>query len=131
MRISDWSSDVCSSDLLAAIRAQHPAVGVVVVSANDDPQVIRRALDHGAAGFIPKSADLDSLRDAVLSVLGGQPWLPDALRNAVAMTRSQQRDTDLARSEEHTSELQSLMRLSYAVFRLKTKNSTTHNQKRQ
>src|SRR3546814_11601597 len=96
MRISDWSSDVCSSDLLAAIRAQHPAVGVVVVSANDDPQVIRRALDHGAAGFIPKSADLDSLRDAVLSVLGGQPWLPDALRNAVAMTRSQQPDTDLA-----------------------------------
>lgn len=81
---------------LAAIRAQYPAIGVVVVSANDDPQVIRRALDHGAAGFIPKSAALDTLRDAVLCVLGGQPWLPDALRNAVAMTRSQQRDTDLA-----------------------------------
>lgn len=81
---------------LAAIRAQHPTVGVVVVSANDDPQVIRRALDHGAAGFIPKSADLESLRDAVLSVLGGQPWLPDALRNAVAMTHSHRRDTDLA-----------------------------------
>ncbi|MDP1696752.1 MAG: response regulator transcription factor [Xanthomonadaceae bacterium] len=81
---------------LAAIRAQHPTVGVVVVSANDDPQVIRRALDHGAAGFIPKSANLESLRDAVLSVLSGQPWLPNALRNVVAMTHSHQRDTDLA-----------------------------------
>ena len=34
---------------LAAIRAQHPGVAVIVVSANDDPQVVRRALDHGAA----------------------------------------------------------------------------------
>ena len=35
---------------LAAIRAQYPGVAVVVVSANDDPRVVRRALDHGAAG---------------------------------------------------------------------------------
>ena len=35
---------------LAAVRAQHPEVAVVVVSANDDPRVVRRALDHGAAG---------------------------------------------------------------------------------
>ncbi len=39
---------------LAAIRAQHPGVAVIVVSANDDPRVIRRALDHGAAGYLPK-----------------------------------------------------------------------------
>ena len=44
---------------LAAIRAQYPGVAVVVVSANDDPRVVRRALDHGAAGFLPKSAGLD------------------------------------------------------------------------
>ena len=37
---------------LAAIRAQHPGVAVIVVSANDDPRVVRRALDHGAAGAI-------------------------------------------------------------------------------
>ena len=36
---------------LAAIRAQHPGVAVVVVSANDDPRVVRRALDHGAPSF--------------------------------------------------------------------------------
>lgn len=40
---------------LAAIRAQHPGVAVMVVSANDDPRVIRRALDHGAAGYCPRA----------------------------------------------------------------------------
>lgn len=39
---------------LAAIRAQHPGVAVIVVSANDDPRVVRRALDHGAAGYLPR-----------------------------------------------------------------------------
>ncbi|PIQ37665.1 MAG: DNA-binding response regulator [Lysobacterales bacterium CG17_big_fil_post_rev_8_21_14_2_50_64_11] len=81
---------------LAAVRAQYPTVGVVVVSANDDPQVIRRALDHGALGFIPKSAGLETLRDAIACVLSGQPWLPSALREVVTRTRSQQRDTELA-----------------------------------
>ena len=50
---------------LAAIRAQYPGVAVVVVSANDDPRVVRRALDHGAAGYLPKSTGLDELRDAI------------------------------------------------------------------
>ena len=54
---------------LAAIRAQYPGVAVVVVSANDDPRVVRRALDHGAAGYLPKSAGLEDLRDAIRSVL--------------------------------------------------------------
>ena len=43
---------------LAAVRAQHPGVAVVVVSANEDPCVVRRALDHGAAGYLPKSSGL-------------------------------------------------------------------------
>ena len=46
---------------LAAVRAQHPGVAVVVVSANEDPRVVRRALDHGAAGYLPKSSGLDEL----------------------------------------------------------------------
>ncbi|MFN2335279.1 MAG: response regulator transcription factor, partial [Wenzhouxiangellaceae bacterium] len=44
---------------LAGIRCEFPGVAVVVVSANDDPGVIRRALDFGAAGFIPKNSKLD------------------------------------------------------------------------
>lgn len=81
---------------LAAIRAQHPGVGVVVISANDDPQVIRRALDHGASGFIPKSAGLEAMREALHSVLRGEAWLPQALRHAVAMAPSSRRDAELA-----------------------------------
>ena len=81
---------------LAAIRAQYPAVAVALVSANEDPQIIRRALDHGAAGYIPKSAGLEELRDAIRTVLGCEEWLPPALRPAVARARSAPGDADLA-----------------------------------
>ena len=81
---------------LAAIRAQFPAVAVVLVSANEDPQVVRRALDHGAAGYIPKSAGLDEMRDAIRSVLACEQWLPPALRGAVTRTQSSPADADLA-----------------------------------
>ena len=81
---------------LAAIRAQYPGVAVVVVSANDDPRVVRRALDHGAAGYLPKSSGLDELRDAIRAVLACEQWLPPPLRAAVARTRSSSSDADLA-----------------------------------
>ena len=81
---------------LAAIRAQYPAVAVVVVSANDDPRVVRRALDHGAAGYLPKSSGLDELRDAIRSVLACEQWLPAALRATVARAQSSRQDTELA-----------------------------------
>ncbi len=81
---------------LAAIRAQFPGVAVVVVSANDDPRVVRRALDHGAAGYLPKSAGLDELRDAIRAVLACEQWLPPALRGTVARTESSRADADLA-----------------------------------
>ncbi len=81
---------------LAAIRAQHPGVAVVVVSANDDPRVVRRALDHGAAGYLPKSTGLDDLREAIRAVLGLQQWLPATLRKAVDGARSLPGDAELA-----------------------------------
>ena len=81
---------------LAAIRAQFPAVAVVLVSANEDPAIIRRALDHGAAGYIPKSAGLDELRQAIRTVLACEQWLPPALRGAVTRTQSSPADADLA-----------------------------------
>ena len=81
---------------LAAIRAQFPAVAVVLVSANEDPQVIRRALDHGAAGYIPKSAGLDEMREAIRTVLDCDQWLPPSLRSAVERAGSLPGDADLA-----------------------------------
>jgi len=81
---------------LAAIRAQHPAVAVIVVSANDDPRVVRRALDHGAAGYLPKSSGLDELREAIRSVMACEQWLPASLRSAVARAQSSSQDAELA-----------------------------------
>jgi DNA-binding NarL/FixJ family response regulator len=81
---------------LAAIRAQHPGVAVIVVSANDDPRVVRRALDHGAAGYLPKSSGLDALRDAIRSVMACEQWLPASLRAAVTRAQSSTRDSALA-----------------------------------
>lgn len=81
---------------LAAVRAQYPGVAVVVVSANDDPRVVRRALDHGAAGYLPKSSGLDELRDAIRTVLACEQWLPATLRSAVARAQSSTHDANLA-----------------------------------
>ena len=81
---------------LAAVRAQHPGVAVVVVSANEDPQVIRRALDHGAAGYLPKSSGLDELRDAIRTVLACEQWLPTPLRGPVSRAHSSAHDAQLA-----------------------------------
>jgi DNA-binding NarL/FixJ family response regulator len=56
---------------LIALRGVHASVPVVIVSAHDDPETIRRALDLGASGFISKSASVDDIRAAVRTVLDG------------------------------------------------------------
>ena len=61
---------------LMYLRAQYPTVPVVVVSANDDPAVIRRCMDFGASGFIPKTLGIEQMRGAVIAVLKGEVWTP-------------------------------------------------------
>lgn len=61
---------------LMFLRAQYPNIPVVVVSASEDVPVIRRALDLGASGFIPKSASMDAMQNAIRSVLAGEIWSP-------------------------------------------------------
>ncbi|MFT4256293.1 MAG: response regulator transcription factor [Pseudoxanthomonas sp.] len=61
---------------LVHLRALHPQLPVVVVSAREEPSVMRRALDHGALGFIPKSADSDTIGTAIGQVLDGERWAP-------------------------------------------------------
>lgn len=61
---------------LMYLRAQYPSVPVVVVSANDDPSVIRRCMDFGASGFIPKTLGIEQMRDAITRVLKGGIWTP-------------------------------------------------------
>ena len=63
---------------LAWLRNQYPALPVVVVSAASDPAVMRRAVDFGASGFIPKSSPLDTISEAIGVILDGELWLPDS-----------------------------------------------------
>src|SRR3546814_4569835 len=125
MRISDWSSDVCSSDLSWAVRpfragsvppeipfrssracssraARHPGSPPRTALAHRDHRMLRKR----TFGAIPECAGRPS----------GSLWNHLPLDN---------------RSEEHTSELQSLMRISYAVFCLKKKNNKKMKNKAQ
>jgi DNA-binding NarL/FixJ family response regulator len=61
---------------LMYLRAQYPSVPVVVVSANDDPAVIRRCMDLGTSGFIPKTLGIEEMRAAIKRVLEGGVWTP-------------------------------------------------------
>src|SRR3546814_5171087 len=109
MRISDWSSDVCSSDL--------EADGIVVAgTALDPPGVVLLGVQDAGAGAHPLGQARVDHALVALGVLvheGALKHPGDDLHVTVRM--------GLERSEEHTSELQSLMRISYAVFCLKKK----------
>ena len=82
---------------LAAVRAQFPGVAVLVVSGHDDGAVVRRVLDHGAAGFIPKSASPEQIAEAIRSVLACGAWVPPRLSAALAAAPSDPDDSALAR----------------------------------
>lgn len=78
---------------LLYLRAEFAAVPVVVVSANEKPRVVRRALDLGAVGYIPKSAAANEIRDALRALLAGEAWWPAALDPRSARLDA---DTELA-----------------------------------
>ena len=61
---------------LIYLRAEYPGIPIVVVSANDDPAVIRRCMDFGASGFIPKTLGNEAMREAISRVLAGGIWTP-------------------------------------------------------
>ena len=61
---------------LVYLRAHHPELPVCLISANNNAAVIQRALDHGAAAFIPKSASVDEISQVLETVLAGEIWQP-------------------------------------------------------
>ncbi len=64
---------------LVSLRSQYAGIPVVIVSATDDPASIRRAMELGASGFIPKSSGMETIRQAINSVLAGNLWTPPDL----------------------------------------------------
>src|SRR3546814_4555185 len=115
MRISDWSSDVCSSDLepgeMATLKLLRDGkkLTVKVDVGTLAPGVAQDDLEP------PKPAPIGPLGLAVRSMNADERSKAQVLSGGVTVI-------SVGRSEEHTSELQSLMRISYAVFCLKKKN---------
>ncbi|MEH6625183.1 MAG: response regulator transcription factor [Motiliproteus sp.] len=67
---------------LVYLRGQNPSMPVVVVSGSEEPRVMKRAIEYGASGFIPKSAPLDVISAAIISVLEGEVWLPQEVADS-------------------------------------------------
>src|SRR3546814_6236665 len=106
LRISDWSSDVCSSDLLVRDYLVR-SLGEIGRAAEDDRR-LARACDRAAVPlFLARHEQIER----------------EVRESAVGRDRQFERIEKAGRSEEHTSELQSLMRISYAVFCLKKKKT--------
>jgi len=76
---------------LIYLRAQFPAIPVLVVSSSDDAVTIRRSMDFGASGFIPKRFGVETLREAIGKVMNGDVWIPDDVDLAAGA------DPDMAR----------------------------------
>src|SRR3546814_7418600 len=132
MRISDWSSDVCSSDLGAgkqhrhtrALRTERQVIGYLRTCharQRSIPFIQKGVAAAQAAQLLP---GLDQHRRKTQAC---QPNSAGYARRAAADDgRIVVFPEDASRSEEHTSELQSLMRISYAVLCLKKKKITNH-----
>ncbi len=75
---------------LVHLRGLHPQLPVVMVSAREEPAVVRRALDHGAMGFIPKSSDAELLGAALLRVLDGDRFVPELAGSAPQTAQDEQ-----------------------------------------
>src|SRR3546814_9658051 len=118
MRISDWSSDVCSSDL-PSVCCSRPV-----------PQLVDFSVWPTMKGGTPKKRHISSTEKARLSSICASSGLIVSCCHCMSRSSNIGRPAcnepaNFSRSEEHTSELQSLMRISYAVFCLKTKKHRT------
>lgn len=80
---------------LVQARANFPTVPIVVISAREDRRIMQRAIGHGAAAFVPKSASIDLIVAALRAVLGGDTWLPaSATNNSGEPTPLDQQEVD-------------------------------------
>src|SRR3546814_7952112 len=117
MRISDWSSDVCSSDLVVRIgKAEMFGRDGIADLSTEMAAAIERLREQGRTTMVVRKGERD------LGAIGLMDTPRDAAKAAIEQLKTLG-ITRMIRSEEHTSELQSLMRISYAVFCLKKKKT--------
>lgn len=80
---------------LVNLRTNYPQLPVVMISAHEEPQLMRRALDLGAMGFIPKSASTELLSEALEAVMMGNVWAPDAAYDAKPLDEEEKTAVEL------------------------------------
>lgn len=90
--------DVTGFAALADLQERHPAIPVVVVSGEDDPNLVRMAFEHGALGFIPKSSTSQVILNALRLVLSGGTYLPREIMSAPA---TPSKPSDLQNASAH------------------------------
>src|SRR3546814_5501567 len=122
MRISDWSSDVCSSDLrIEAVEILEGIDAVLVIGGLRRQRQRRSEVEVGV-----QFEDIGLGAIAGIAERGDFAQVARLRHAAIGIFGIEQADIiAVGRSEEHTSELQSLMRISYAVFCLKKKKKKT------
>src|SRR5690554_2928251 len=93
---------------LTSLRSRYPDILVVIVSANEQPATIQQAMAFGASAYIPKSMPLAELQHAVHTVLAGDTWLPESLRD----------DVEADNADEHIEFANRLEQLTPQQFRV-------------
>lgn len=96
---------------LAQLQNNHPDLIVIMVSSDERPEVMRKAINFGAAAFIPKSVDLATIASAVNSVLDGETWLPEDIEQQVD-------DEQAKKNQELAKQLAKLTPQQYNVLAL-------------
>lgn len=96
---------------LAQLQNNHPDLIVIMVSSDERPEVMRKAINFGAAAFIPKSVDLATIASAVNSVLDGETWLPEDIEQLVD-------DEQAKKNQELAKQLAKLTPQQYNVLAL-------------
>lgn len=81
---------------LIQLRKSYPSLPIVVISASDDTDVIKRVMSFGASAFVPKSAHPIEIGKALHAVLAGDIWLPDQFRTLLIPDKNDEADLDLA-----------------------------------
>lgn len=77
---------------LAMFKAEHPAIAVVMVSASETPQIIRRAFSLGVSGYIPKSSPFEMIKQAINEVMLGEVWIPREIQREIDLACEQDED---------------------------------------
>ena len=119
--------DTQGMDGLLFLKKQYPSLPVLIISAYDNSNVVRMAMQYGASGFVPKSLDMDRMAEVIQAVLDGDMWFPeiseqidepgDGGANFDALTPAQLKVLALLRDGKPSKEMAAIMQVTEATIK--------------